>query len=318
MTIHMDPRDSLGTVDTASPEAVADEVCRILAKRYEGFADAPMRQCFSDIKLAHAGNYSGLLACDMPYHDLCHALGTALLMARMVDGYEASRGDDLPEFGRDIGCMAVVLALFHDIGFLRRDTEGHLNGASLDRDHEQRSVDFVQAYLAQGTLACFAAQAGLIHATNFQLPVAECLSGQPPEFFLLGQMLGTADLISQVADRYYLERCRDFLFAEFTAAGTDHRVEADGTVTVCYASPQDLLRKTPEFFEHVIKRRLDTELGRVSRFIAPHFGGDDPYARGIERNMGYLRSLIERNDFSRLQRKPPRMLSLKTRPSGTL
>lgn len=308
MSLHIVQRDIAGTVNMASPEAVADEVCRILAKRYDGFADAPMRQFFTDIKLAYHGDYPGLLVCDTPYHDLCHALSTALLMARMVDGYEASHGEDLPEFGRDQGCMAVVLALFHDIGFLRRDTEGHLNGACLDRDHEQRSVDFMRAYLAKGVYAAYAEQAGLIHATNFDLPIADCLSGQPPEFFLLGQMLGTADLVSQVGERYYLERCRDFLFKEFTAAGTDRRVATDGSVTVFYASPEDLLRKTPEFFERVVKLRLETELGQVDRFIAPHFGGDDPYARGIQRNMNHLRKLIQRNDFSRLQRKPPRQL----------
>ena len=114
---------------TASPEAAADEVCRILAERYEDFADAPMPRCFTDIKLAHTGNYPGLLVCDMPYHDLSHALSTALLMA-------------------------------------------HLNGACLEHDHEQRSVDFVQVYLAKGAFADYAAQAGLIHATNFHLPNA--------------------------------------------------------------------------------------------------------------------------------------------------
>ena len=129
-------------------------------------------------------------------------------------------------------------------------------------------------------------------------------------------MLATADLISPVGDRDYLERCRDILFAEFRTAGTDRHVAADGTVTVWYASPEDLLRKTPEFFENVVKRRVETELGRVNRFIAPHFGGVDPYARGIERNMGYLHTLIERNDFCRLQRKPPRLLPSTYRSFG--
>lgn len=316
MTPHTDPREIADTVNMSSAEAVADEVCRILARRYQDFAEAPMRQCFVDIQNAYAGDYPGLLVCDMPYHDLCHALSTALLMARMVDGYEASHGDDLPGLGCDKGCMAVVLALFHDIGFLRRDTEAHMNGACLDQDHEQRSVDFVQTYLSNGVFAEYAVQAGLIHATNFHLPIAECLSGQPPDMFILGQMLGTADLVSQVGDRYYLERCRDFLFEEFTVAGNDRRIAADGTLTVFYATPEDLLRKTPEFFEHVVKRRLDTELGRVDRFIAPHFGGDDPYARGIARNMSHLRHLIQCDDFSRLQRQPPSLLPLKPRTPG--
>ena len=308
MPVHIVQCDLAVGIDLASPKAVADEVCRILAQRYGAFAPGPMRQCFIDIEEAYAGRYPGLLACDTPYHDLCHALSTALLMARMVDGYETSHGDDLPAFGCDVGCVAVVLALFHDIGFLRRESEAHLNGARLVHDHEQRSVDFVQGYLGTGVFANHTERAGLIHATNFNLPVHECLRGQPPEFWLLGQMLGTADLVSQVGERYYLERCRDFLFSEFTAAGTDRRVSADGSVTVCYSSPEDLLRQTPEFFEHVVKRRLELDLAQVDRFIAPHFGGDDPYARGIQRNMNHLRDMIQRNDFSRMQRKPPCLL----------
>ncbi len=305
MTHKTAQRDIADTVDMASSEAVADEVCRILSKRYEGFAQAPMRQCFTDIARAYAGDYPGLLVCDMRYHDLCHALSTALLMARLVDGFEASHGADMTGFGRDKGSMAVVLALFHDIGFLRRDIESYINGACLDHHHEQRSVDFVRAYLAKSVFADYADQADLIHATNFNVPIAQSLLGQPPEMFILGQMLGTADLISQVGDRYYLERCRDFLFEEFIAAGHDRCIAEDGRVTVLYSSPEDLLRKTPDFFEHVVKQRLETDLGQVSRFIAPHFGGDDPYARRIARNMEHLRTLIQRNDFSRLQRNPP-------------
>jgi hypothetical protein len=308
MPIHMDQRDFAAGIDLASHKAVADEVCCILAQRYDAFAPDPVRQAFIDIEDAHAGRYPGLLACDTPYHDLYHALSTALLMARMVDGYEASHGADLPAFGCDLGCVAVLLALFHDIGFLRRESEAHLNGARLVHDHEQRSVDFVQAYLANGVFADHAARAGLILATNFNLPIHECLSGQPAEFLLMGQMLGAADLVSQVGERYYLERCRDFLFDELTAAGADRRISADGSETVYYSTPEDLLRKTPEFFEHVVKRRLDVDLAQVDRFISPHFGGDDPYARGIQRNMAHLRDMIQRNDFSRLQRKPASLL----------
>ena len=312
MSTHIVQRDIAGCINMASAMAVADEVCRILAQRYDTFAPSPMRQCFIDIEDAHSGRYPGLLACDTPYHDLSHALSTALLMARMVDGYEASHGDDLPAFGCDLGCVAVVLALFHDVGLLRRETEAHINGARLSHDHEQRSVDFVQAFLAKGVFANHAERAGLIHATNFNLPIRECLSAQPPEFWLLGQMLGTADLVSQVAERYYLERCRDFLFDELTVAGADRRIAPDGSVTVYYSTPEDLLRKTPEFFEHVVKLRLEVDLAQVDRFIGPHFGGDDPYARGIERNMNHLRDMIRHNDFSRLQRKPPSVL----RPIG--
>jgi hypothetical protein len=304
MLPHIDQSDVTGTVNVASPKAVATAVCTILARRYEGFCEAPVRQCFADIEDAFWGLYPGLLPCDTPYHDLRHALSTSLLMARMVDGYETVHAASASGLGCDMGTVAVLLALFHDIGFLRRDDEAQLNGASLVHDHEQRSVDFMRTYLAHGPFARFADQAELIHATDFAQSISVTLSGQPPASLLMGQLLGTADLVSQISGRYYLERCRDFLFAEFVAAGVDRVIEASGEVTVLYATPEDLLRKTPGFYEHVVKRRLEQDFAQAYRYIAPHFGGDDPYSRGIQRNLNCLNDMIQRNDFSSLRRKP--------------
>lgn len=302
--------DVTGAINMADPTAVADAVCAILRRRYAGFDEAAMRRAFVDIEDAFWGRYPGLLPCDTPYHDLRHSLGTALLMARMVDGYEAAHGADLPGLGGDEGSLAVLLALFHDIGFLRRTSEANTHGACLIGDHERRSVDFTRVYLTRGPFARFAEQAELIQATNFALPITDTLSGLPRELFLVGQMLGTADLVSQIASRYYLERCRDFLFLEFVAAGMDRTTSSSGATVMLYATAEDLLRKTPGFYEHLVKRRLEVDFAQVYRYIAPHFGGDDPYARAIQRNLDYLRELIRRNDFTKLRRKPVPLMPL--------
>lgn len=302
--------DVTGTVNMVNPKAVADAVCAILAKRYGGDVDGQVRQAFVDIEDAFWGRYPGLLACDTPYHDLRHSLGTALLMARMVDGYEAAHGADLPALGRDEGILAVLLALFHDIGFLRRGNEAHLQGACLIRDHEQRGVDFMRTYLSRGAFARFAAQSELIHATNFAQPITDTLNGLPRALFVVGQMLGTADLVSQIAGRYYLERCRDFLFWEFVTAGADRSISSSGETIVLYGTAEDLLRKTPGFYEHLVKRRLDEDFGQVFRYVASHFGGDDPYALSMRRNLDFLREMIRRDDFSGLRRKPVPLMPL--------
>jgi len=296
--------DVTGAVNLTSPKATADAVCAILAKRYSGFNEQAVRQAFIDIEDAFWGRFPGLLPCDTPYHDLRHSLSTALLMARLVDGYEATHGPEVSSLGSDEGTLAVLLALFHDIGFLRRDDEAEMNGACLIHDHEQRGVDFMRMYLANGPFARFKDQASLIHATNFDHPIEETLSGLPRELFVIGQLLGTADLVSQIGGRYYLERCRYFLFQEFVAAGADRIVSPSGETVVLYATPEDLLRKTPDFYERVVKRRLEEDFAKVYRYVAPHFGGDDPYARGMQRNMSYLKDMIERDDFSSLRRKP--------------
>ncbi len=296
--------DVTGTVNVSNQGAVADAVCAILARRYDGFADAPLRRCFADVGDAFFGRFPGYLRCDTPYHDLRHALSTVLLMARIVDGYEISHDASLPALGADTATMAVVLALFHDVGFLRRESEGGINGATLVHDHEQRSVDFARRYLARGAYASFAAQVSLIHVTNFHQSVAVTLGDQPARLHTVGRMLGTADLVSQIGGRYYLERCRDFLFPEFVLAGLDRETLPSGETIVLYASAEDLLRKTPDFYEHVARPRLEHDFDHCYRYIAPHFGGDDPYLRTLQRNLEHLRGMIKDNDFSRLRRKP--------------
>jgi hypothetical protein len=281
----------------------ADAVCEILGRCYPNFNQTFMRKGFRDIEDAFFGRYDGLLACDTPYHDLRHSLDTALVMARMVDGFELAHGNDEPALGVSEGCLAVLLALYHDIGFLRKETEFDICGASLVHEHEQRSVDFMRSYLADSTFSEFANQAELIHATNFAKPIAQTLSGLPHQLFVIGQMLGTADLLSQMSGRHYLENCRDYLFQEFIAAGADRTVSPTGESIIVYATPEDLLRKTPAFYDRVVRVRLEEDFSRMYRYLAPHFGGVDPHIQGMHRNLAFLNNLIARNDFSLLHRE---------------
>ena len=60
-------------------------------------------------------------------------------------------------------------------------------------------------------------------------------------------MLGTADMITQLADRCYLEKCRDRLYPEFVLGGVALPIGSNGYAEVKYASGLDLLRQTPAF-----------------------------------------------------------------------
>lgn len=310
MLTRLNQSDVTGTVDMTDPGAVTDTVCAILGRRYRDFNEALMRQAFRDIVDAFWGRYPGLLCCDTPYHDLRHSLGTALLMARMVDGYEAAHAADTAALGVDEGSLAVLLALYHDIGFLRRDSESGVKGACFIHEHEQRGVEFMRGYLARGPLARFAGQADLIHATNFSRPLSEILADLPRELYVVGQMLGTADLVSQIAGRYYLERCRHYLYREFVIAGADRKTGPGGETIMLYESPEDLLRKTPGFYKYLAKKRLEADFDLVYRYVARHFDGDNPYERGMQNNLGYLDELIARNDFSALSRRPVPVMPL--------
>jgi hypothetical protein len=175
----------------------------------------------------------------------------------------------------------VMIGNVADVGFIRRLSEAGTKGACLIREHEQRSVDFMRPYLAAGPLAEFAPLAELIHTTNFARCACETLAGLGPQLVELGRMLGTSDLISQIAGRFYLERCHHFLFQEFVDAGADRALSPTGETVILYATSEDLLRKTPGFYEHLVKPRLENEFQHAYGYIGDHFGGDDPYQRAL-------------------------------------
>lgn len=303
MSIYRTP-EPLPTFSLPETAAAFEIVCKIFDAIYPGFNEVAIRRGFIDIENAFYGRYPGLLECDTPYHDLRHALDSAVLMARMLDGYQISRAVDAVHLDMDAGCLGLLLALFHDIGFLRRDTELHMQGAHLARIHEQRSVDFMQDYLAHSEFARYAEKSRLIHVTDLSKPVADTLAGLSAEFLVIAQMLGTSDLLGQISGRNYLENCRDYLFQEFVIAGLNRVSSANGGVVVLYETSEDLLRQTPVFYERVVHNRLEIDFGRVYCCLTFHFGGDDPYTLGLLRNLAFLNELIASNDFSRMHRIP--------------
>jgi hypothetical protein len=124
-------------------------------------------------------------------------------------------------------------------------------------------------------------------------------------------MVGTADLIGQMSDRMYLEKCREFLYRELVWGRIARDTTADGREIVRYASPEDLMYKTPGFYEYVVRHRISTKLGGVERFAAVHFDGPNLYQAEIDRNMTFLHQAIETEDLGRLRRS---CYSLSTRP----
>lgn len=305
-----DPFDLTGSVRLDSVAAIAGAVSGLLAQRFPAEELNPLfvRRAFDDIEAAFWGEYPGYLRCDTPYHDLRHSLDTALLVARMCDGYQAGQGDGAGRLSGIEAELAVVLALYHDIGFLRRRDERHLNGAQLTPQHESRSVAFVRRYLADSPLADYAASAELIHATNFACATADVLHGHVVQQQVIARMLGSADLISQLADRYYLERCRDCLYAEFVRAGLDRCRDAEGHEDVLYRDGEDLLRQTPVFYDSVVRKRLEKDFGNIQQVLDRHFGAVNPYAESMSRNLAYLRRLIAENRLREGLRRRPRPL----------
>lgn len=296
--MHFDPTH---TVDLKDPQAVLQAIDSLLQRRFGlGYGRPLLEQAISDLTRAFRGEYPGLLRCDTFYHDLRHALDSGLAMARLLDGFATCTAQSAPEF-IDAGhtLLGVLLALYHDIGMLRRNDEAHMQGAQLTPIHEARGVEFMRDYLKRTALAQLAGKAELIMVTRLTWHMP---ADMPPLERAVSCLLGTADIMSQLADRCYLEKCRDFLFVEFSALGLA------GSPGLPYPDPETLLKNTPSFYTGLLRERIRSEYGAADRYMRVHFAGTCPYAGAIKRNFDYLEGLLAIDDLSRLQRMPQRVI----------
>jgi len=229
-------------------------------------------------------------------------MDVTLAMARLLDGYERSRGDG-PAIGERLYQLGVICALFHDMGYIRRanDTK-HVNGAEYTSIHVSRGGKFLREYLPTIGMEDFAEVAGsILHFTGYERPVAT-IRMPSPIFKLLGSLLGSADIIAQMSDRCYLEKCRDRLYPEFVVGGITRR-RTDAGEEVVFASAQDLLRKTPAFYQSAT-RRLHEDLGGAYQYAQKHFGGTNPYMDAVKQNIRFVEKAPAQDEIV-LRRQPP-------------
>jgi hypothetical protein len=294
--------DVTNRIDTTDLTAVSFEVARIYERIYRREFPSGVLRVFADVGRLYRGEFPGYHACETDYHDVQHILEVTLAMARLMDGCVRSTGPGV--MGERLFLVGIVAALFHDIGYLRRigDTEKR-HGAEYTRIHVGRSAAFMAWYLPDVGLDELAAPAQrIVHFTGYEIPVDSI--EVEPEYRMLGNLLGSADILAQMADRCYLEKCRDRLYPEFVLGGIARQVDETGEEKVLFSSPADLIFKTPGFFNGAHKR-LEHELGGVYRYVASHFRGDNLYVTAARKNIDYAREVAASGDVSRLRRSLP-------------
>jgi len=306
-------RDVTGTVDVSNPEAVCAAVTAILRQRYPAAELVVVERLFVDFARLYRGEYPGFFACDTEYHDIQHVLDVTLAAVRLIDGYEAGHAAHTPaeQLGAELAIVGVAVALFHDAGYIRRkgDTR-HLFGAEYTKIHVSRSARFLAEYLPTiGLPAVAPLAAKLVHYTGYEFK-PEDIDIAVARQRVLGTLIGSADVMAQMADRAYLEKCRDRLYGEFELGGMTRVRDASGTERVLYASPADLLKQTPDFIRRTVTERLEHLFDGVYRYFAVHFGGRNLYLEAIEHNRRHLERLLAENDEQLLQRGPLRRSEL--------
>jgi hypothetical protein len=300
--------DVTNSICTTEPAAVGAEVIRLFKGLYPGADAAQLERAFSDAAMLYAGRDPDYHPCDTEYHDIQHVLDVTLAMARLMDGYQRARRNGDGELSAEIFMVGVVTALFHDFGYLRRRTDRrHRYGAEYTLTHVSRGSTFLRRYLrglGLGHLAKVAAT--LIHFTGYERP-AETIRLSDTLLRRVGQMLGTADIIAQMSDRCYLEKCRDRLYPEFVLGGIAARNIVGRRTLPMFASGEDLVHKTPGFYQNASKR-LDFQLARAYEYAAKHFGGPNLYLQEMQKNIRYAQLVAQAPENGHLRRQPPSTL----------
>lgn len=270
-------------VDPSDSHAVLHEV-RLIARELGLAAHlSAIEKTHHDVTRLFAGGYPGFRASNTYYHDLEHTLSVVLATARLMSGWVGDQEGCDP----DLLLYGLFASYFHDVGLIQDSGDFQGTGAKYTVGHEERSVDFMRIYLRdQGfgeealdtisrMIQCtvLAADAREI---EFPCEVSRCV----------GMIVGTADLMAQIADRHYLEKLF-LLYREFEEA------KLPG-----YDCEFDLLRKTASFYEFVVHPRIEDQFGSLTPYFAEYFlkrfnVDADLYSEAISRNLEHLQMVLE-------------------------
>jgi len=296
--------DVTNTVQVSSVAAVRRAVEELYSRTWPGAPLDKLGTAFTDFDRLFNGQFPGYLGCDTVYHDLQHTLDDTLAMARLLVGYERSHTAE-QRLGADRALLGLVVALFHDAGYIRQsDDTSHRNGAEFTRTHVGRGAQFLARYLPSIGMADWVSVATqIVHFTGYEVPFDQIRLDDARDR-KVGHLLGTADMMAQMADRCYLEKCRDRLYAEFVLGGVALSRD-NGGFRMKYGSGLDVLRQTPEFVAETMRTRLDGEFGGAYRYVDVVLGGRNPYMEAIEGHLDYLRQVLQTRRWSMLRREPP-------------
>jgi hypothetical protein len=227
------------------------------------------------------GRFKGYRKCNTEYHDFRHTLETFLTVARLMDGYNLSQ----KKFDMQVSINLLLAALYHDTGYIQEEWDTAGTGAKYTQEHVKRSIFFVEKN-AQ-ILGLDAEQVDSINSYVRCSHIDDDFENFPfsrDVDRIAGAILGTSDLLGQMADRIYLEKLL-FLYYEFREA----RVPG-------YKTEFDIIRKTLDFYD-LVKQRLKDTFFSVFDFAGVHFKErfkikQNLYLVAIERNIEYLKKII--------------------------
>ncbi len=263
------------------PDDIIKEVKFIISQVVDKYDYDFLDLTYRNIQKIFHGRFPGYKASNTSYHNLDHTMAVTLAMIRLIHGLNINGTKFNPEM---IEC-GLIAALFHDTGLIQRNSDEDGTGAKYTKFHEERSILFVQEYLnsvgRSDEMSKYCSK--MIQCTKLSLSPKDIVF-ESEEVKLMGYILGTADIIAQMADRVYLERL-PLLFDELKEGGIPG-----------YESTVDIFKQTVTFFREVIRKRLFDDFDGIVESVLFHFQErwkieQNLYTQAIENNINYIEFL---------------------------
>jgi len=229
----------------------------------------------------YQGRIPGYRECTTGYHDLRHTTDVFLAMARLLHGMTLA-GSSLPE---ELVEPAMAAAMLHDVGYIQETGDNHGTGGKYTIAHIKRGAEYAARHMGSWGFSPDETDfvERLVNATSLTVNFDK-LGMEVPGRKSAAKAIFTADLMGQMADRVYLEKLL-FLYREFMEANIE-----------TYASEEDLLEKTLDFYSSAWKKLLD-EAEYDTLHMKAHFrerwsDDRDLYTRAIQNNISFLRKIL--------------------------
>ncbi len=259
-----------------------------------------IRDVHTEVSRYFNGNHPKFKKNTLPYHNLRHTIMVVLASARLFHGLHCNS----VSFSSETLFKGLLAAYFHDTGMLVKSTDNSDCATEYIADHEARSIQFLREYCDEKRFDNEIAKdcSTIINYTILELdPTLQEVHSL--EIQIAGQVLGSSDILAQMADRYYLEYL-PMLFNELKSGGVN-----------THDSALELISHTASFYHNVVLKRLVNTFSNTSRFMKSHFRerymiDRNLYKENIDKNIKYLKNIVDKCSSieclgSYLKRNPP-------------
>ena len=276
-------------VDTRNLAAVQAEVEAIYGRLFPEADQEAIVRAFAWVDDCFSGRLPGYQANDARYHDLEHTLQGTLCLARLLAARH--QAGTQPVLSAHVFTLAMLAILLHDTGYLktRDDTDG--TGAKYTVTHVARSGEFAASLLGDKgySSADIRAVQHMISCTGVNVDLPAIPFANEAER-VAGYALSTSDLLAQMAADDYVDKL-PVLYEEFAEAAHFHHGKP--VPTILFNSVDELMRRTPLFWERFVLPKINNDFGGLYKFLSnPYPDGPNWYLQKVEANIARLKQQL--------------------------